>query len=88
MQYSAPVDGFRIAYERSGSGSGVVLLHGWPGDHTDWDHLVDGLPGPPICYGRICAALVNPTSTKRILKRSTRAAGKPGPSPHLWTNLG
>lgn len=45
MQYSAPVDGFRIAYERSGSGSAVVLLHGWPGDHTDWDHLVDRLAG-------------------------------------------
>jgi pimeloyl-ACP methyl ester carboxylesterase len=43
MQYSAPTDGFRLAYERSGSGAPVVLLHGWPGDHTDWDPLVPGV---------------------------------------------
>jgi pimeloyl-ACP methyl ester carboxylesterase len=43
MQYSAPTDGFRLAYERSGSGAPVVLLHGWPGDHTDWDEIVPRL---------------------------------------------
>jgi pimeloyl-ACP methyl ester carboxylesterase len=43
MQYSSPIDGFRLAYERSGSGPSVVLLHGWPGDHTDWDALVPRL---------------------------------------------
>jgi pimeloyl-ACP methyl ester carboxylesterase len=43
MQYSAPTDRFRLAYDRSGSGPSVVLLHGWPGDHTDWDQLVPKL---------------------------------------------
>jgi len=43
MQYSAPIDGLRLAFERSGSGPSVVLLHGWPGDHTDWDQLVPSL---------------------------------------------
>jgi pimeloyl-ACP methyl ester carboxylesterase len=33
---SSPVDGFHLAYERIGSGSAVVLLHGWPGDHADY----------------------------------------------------
>jgi pimeloyl-ACP methyl ester carboxylesterase len=36
MLKSSPVDGFRLAYERGGSGPGVVLLHGWPGDHADY----------------------------------------------------
>jgi pimeloyl-ACP methyl ester carboxylesterase len=33
---SLPVDGLRLAYEREGTGPGVVLLHGWPGDHADY----------------------------------------------------
>jgi pimeloyl-ACP methyl ester carboxylesterase len=36
MLRSAPVDGFRLAYDRAGSGDGVVLLHGWPGDRLDY----------------------------------------------------
>ncbi|WP_371405296.1 alpha/beta hydrolase [Kribbella sp. NBC_00662] len=30
------VDGFRLAYDRIGEGPAVVLLHGWPGDRTDY----------------------------------------------------
>jgi len=40
MPRSAAVDGFRLAYDRYGDGDPVVLLHGWPGDHTDYDALV------------------------------------------------
>src|SRR5919204_1696100 len=40
MPLSSPVDGFRLAYDRSGSGPPVVLLHGWPGDRTDYRQLV------------------------------------------------
>ncbi len=36
MLRSSPVDGFRLAYEREGTGHPVVLLHGWPGDHADY----------------------------------------------------
>ncbi|MFJ9033284.1 alpha/beta fold hydrolase [Streptomyces sp. NPDC102274] len=47
MNRSAPVDGFRLAYDRSGSASGeaVVLLHGWPGDRTDYRDVVSLLAG-------------------------------------------
>jgi pimeloyl-ACP methyl ester carboxylesterase len=40
MTFSSPVDGFRLAYDRVGSGPRVVLLHGWPGDRTDYRDLV------------------------------------------------
>lgn len=40
MPRSAPVDGFSLAYDRHGAGDPVVLLHGWPGDRTDFDALV------------------------------------------------
>jgi pimeloyl-ACP methyl ester carboxylesterase len=43
MPRSAPVDGFGLAYERYGAGDPVVLLHGWPGDRTDFDALVPRL---------------------------------------------
>jgi pimeloyl-ACP methyl ester carboxylesterase len=36
---SDAVDGFRLAYDRDGEGPAVVLLHGWPGDRTDYRRL-------------------------------------------------
>jgi pimeloyl-ACP methyl ester carboxylesterase len=45
MLRTSPVDGFRLAYERTGSGPGVVLLHGWPGDHADYRRVVPLLGG-------------------------------------------
>ncbi len=39
MRQETAVDGFRLAYERTGQGHGapaVLLLHGWPGDRTDY----------------------------------------------------
>jgi pimeloyl-ACP methyl ester carboxylesterase len=37
---TSPVDGFRLAYERIGGGVPVVLLHGWPGDRSDYRDVV------------------------------------------------
>jgi pimeloyl-ACP methyl ester carboxylesterase len=45
MARSAPVDGFVLDYDRSGAGDPVVLLHGWPGDRTDYRDLVPLLEG-------------------------------------------
>jgi pimeloyl-ACP methyl ester carboxylesterase len=43
-----PVDGFRLTYERSGHGPAVVLLHGWPGDRTDYREVVPLLPAADV----------------------------------------
>src|SRR5438105_15044722 len=40
MRQQAAIDGFRLAYERTGSGPAVLLLHGWPGDRTDYRAVV------------------------------------------------
>ena len=37
---SDAVDGFRLTYDRVGAGRPVVLLHGWPGDRTDYRELL------------------------------------------------
>lgn len=36
MPVGSDADGFRLAYDRLGEGPAVVLLHGWPGDRTDY----------------------------------------------------
>jgi pimeloyl-ACP methyl ester carboxylesterase len=36
MPRSSPVDGFSLAYDRTGDGPAVVLLHGWPGGRSDY----------------------------------------------------
>ncbi len=36
MRQETAIDRFRLAYERTGSGPAVLLLHGWPGDRTDY----------------------------------------------------
>ncbi len=36
----ATVNGFELAFERRGSGTPLVLIHGYPLDHTIWDPVV------------------------------------------------
>lgn len=40
MYQTVPIDGFRLTYERVGRGTAVLLLHGWPGDRTDYREVV------------------------------------------------
>ena len=40
MRQETAIDGFRLAYERTGAGPAVLLLHGWPGDRTDYRAVV------------------------------------------------
>ena len=37
---AAEVDGFRLAFDRAGEDPAVLLLHGWPGDRTDYRDVV------------------------------------------------
>jgi pimeloyl-ACP methyl ester carboxylesterase len=36
VRQEAAIDGFQLTYDRTGSGPAVLLLHGWPGDRTDY----------------------------------------------------
>jgi pimeloyl-ACP methyl ester carboxylesterase len=36
VRQEAAIDGFRLTYDRTGSGCPALLLHGWPGDRTDY----------------------------------------------------
>jgi len=47
MRQDRAVDGFRLAYERAGQAGkpAVLLLHGWPGDRTDYRDVVPLLAG-------------------------------------------
>jgi pimeloyl-ACP methyl ester carboxylesterase len=48
MRQETAVDGFQLAYDRTGPGPGapaVVLLHGWPGDRTDYRHVASLVAG-------------------------------------------
>ena len=40
MRQETAIDGFRVAYDRAGAGPAVLLLHGWPGDRTDYREVV------------------------------------------------
>jgi pimeloyl-ACP methyl ester carboxylesterase len=55
------VDGFTLAYDRIGSGPPVLLLHGWPGDRTDYRDLVPGSRGARL-WPRTYAGSAHPTS--------------------------
>jgi pimeloyl-ACP methyl ester carboxylesterase len=51
VRQDSAVDGFRLAYERAGPGPGppaVLLLHGWPGDRTDYREVVPLLSGADV----------------------------------------
>jgi pimeloyl-ACP methyl ester carboxylesterase len=40
VRQETAIDGFRLTYDRTGSGAAVLLLHGWPGDRTDYREVV------------------------------------------------
>src|SRR5919198_6726674 len=45
VPHGAAVDGFRLAYDRTGEGPPVVALHGWPGSRRDYRAVAAALGG-------------------------------------------
>jgi pimeloyl-ACP methyl ester carboxylesterase len=45
VPHGAAVDGFRLAYDRTGEGPPVVALHGWPGSRRDYRDVAAALGG-------------------------------------------
>jgi len=45
MRQVTAVDGFHLACDRAGRGPAVLLLHGWPGDRTDYREVVPLVAG-------------------------------------------
>jgi pimeloyl-ACP methyl ester carboxylesterase len=54
VPFSAPVDGFRLAYERAGAGPAAVLLHRWPGWRADYRDVV------PLRFEELVALYARP----------------------------
>jgi pimeloyl-ACP methyl ester carboxylesterase len=81
------VDGFELAYDRSGSGAPVVLLHGWPGDRSDFRALVPRLRGCQVVapdlrgFGESDKHHVDPTANYTAAAQARSVAG-------LITDLG
>src|SRR4030088_300930 len=61
MRSETAIDGFRLAYDRTGAGPAVLLLHGWPGDRTDYREGVP-LVAPAADPGAGYSAVAQPRS--------------------------
>jgi pimeloyl-ACP methyl ester carboxylesterase len=48
VSWTSAIDGFRLCYDRTGSGVAAVLLHGWPGDRSEYRAVVDRLPAMDV----------------------------------------
>ena len=73
MPRSSPVDGFSLAYDRTGDGPPVVLLHGWPGGRADYRLVGPCWPTPPTSSCRTCGGSGSPTSIPWRRTRGTPA---------------
>src|SRR5215472_13846140 len=87
MKYSSPAQGFRLAYDRHGSGKPVVLLHGWPGDRSDYDAIVRLLVNGADVIVPDLRGFGESDKHQAMPKRSTLAwARRMGSSP-FWKSL-
>jgi pimeloyl-ACP methyl ester carboxylesterase len=79
MPHSQPVDGFRLAYSDSRQTStettAVVLLHGWPGDATDYRHVVPLLTPDHRVVVPDLRASVTPIATSAATRPLLQPAG-------------
>ena len=79
MRQETAVDGFRLAYDRTGAGRGapaVLLLHGWPGDRTDYREVAPLLSAAPMWSCLTCGGSGSRTSTDADPARQYSAAAQ------------
>ena len=77
MPRSSPVDGFSLAYDRTGDGPPVVLLHGWPGGRSDYRLVVPQLADAADVVVPDLRGFGIPTSTPCRPTRATPAMPRP-----------
>jgi pimeloyl-ACP methyl ester carboxylesterase len=67
VEWTSAIDGFRLCYDRAGVGDSAVLLHGWPGDRTEYAAVAGRLPAMDVVVPDL-----------RGFGASDRYAGDPG----------
>ena len=51
--------GFEVAYDRTGGGVPLLLIHGWPHSRALWAGQTSGLATQALCVALTCAASGN-----------------------------
>jgi hypothetical protein len=86
VEFSGATDGFRLAYDRFGQGSPVLLLHGWPGERGDWRSVVPRLGGLDVIvpdlrgFGASDRHLADPAAAYSAAAQARSASSGTSPS--------
>ena len=78
-----------LAHDRTGAGPPVVMLHGWPGDRTDWRAVVPLLAGMERIVPDLCGFGASPRADDYSAAGQARAScssrSQSGFGPTTWS---